>query len=71
MSVERTPSGTATLTVCPDCEGQMTLQRIDPHAEFADKGLETHTFTCSRCGHSKIYMMDPRTPDAAAGEPPA
>jgi len=65
MKPERTPRGTAILTDCPNCEGEMTLQRVDPHGEFADKGFETHTFKCGRCGLSKIYMMDPRTPDPA------
>ena len=63
MKVERTPNGTAILTVCPDCDGEMKIERVDPHIFFGDKGFETHTFECSRCGNSKTYMMDPRTPE--------
>jgi hypothetical protein len=60
MKAEQTPSGTAIFTVCPGCNGEMKLERVDPHAEFGDKGFETHTFKCGRCGSSKTYMMDPR-----------
>ena len=63
MKTEKTPNGTAIMAICSDCDGEMKLQRVDPHADFGDKGFETHTFKCSRCGNSKTYMMDPRTPD--------
>jgi len=59
MKTEKTPNGTAIMAICSDCDGEMKLQRVDPHADFGDKGFETHTF------NSKTYMMDPRTPDSS------
>ena len=66
MKAEKTPDGTAILTDCPDCHGEMKIERVDPHPHFGDKGFETHTFKCSSCSRLKTYMMDPRTPDGLA-----
>ena len=60
MKTEKTPNGTAIFTDCPDCDGEMKIESVDPHTFFGDKGFETHTFKCNRCGNSKAYMMDPR-----------
>ena len=46
--------------VCEDCDREMWLLSIKP----AHLGLELRTYECSRCGASKVLLVEPERKQA-------
>jgi C4-type Zn-finger protein len=41
---------------CPVCSGEMVLTLVD--ADPTNGALESRTYACADCGHSRTYSVD-------------